>query len=388
MNLYLEPIDSPLAPLIRRLCAAVSEPVDLHVVDRVCAPGALVDDQTIVVGVEDEPTAFDVVDPAELESRLPRVLRSYVRAATLRARLAEVEIEAASLDEVGRALSDVRDLDRLLTSILEYARNLCHADAGSVYLSRAGELRFVATANDTVELPNQRPNLRVSPNSLAGWVASTGQFLNIADVRDLADDVSYRFDPEFDRATGYRTRSMLLLPLRRLSGDVLGVLALINHKRVAGVPLTDFSEVSPFGARDLRLASSIASSASVALDNHQLIAESQLLFDAFVEASVAAIEDRDPATGGHSQRVARLTVRLAEAMAELPGFEGVARPDRLTELRYASLLHDFGKVGVREEVLQKARRVHPAELLEMELHVHQLHLSRLGDTKDTSQLRV
>lgn len=376
MNVYLEPIGSPYAAAIQAAAGRIPEMVELHVVDRARAPGALVDEQTVVISDHDEPNAFDVVAPSEVESRLYRVFRNFVRAAALRARLSDVEIEAASLDEVGRALSDVQDLDRLLSRVLAYARRLCAADAGSIYLVEGNELRFVAAANDTVRLPVGRPTLTVDPSSLAGWVASTGQFLMIPDVRDLPDDAPYRFNSSFDQATGYRTRSMLLLPLRGRTGQVHGVLALLNHKSVAGVPIENFSRVSPFQTRDLRLASSIASSASVALDNHRLIAESQRLFDGFVEASVAAIEDRDPATGGHSQRVARLTLRLAEAMSELPEYASLRSPTALTELRYASLLHDFGKVSVREEVLRKGGRVHPWELLEMELHLHHLFLSR------------
>src|SRR6201999_236254 len=101
------------------------------------------------------------------------------------------------------------------------------------------------------------------------------------------------------------------------------------------------------------------------LENSQLYDSIQRLFEGFVSAAVTAIETRDPATSGHSFRVANLTVAMAEALdrADSGPYTNVRfSRDQVREIRYASLLHDFGKVGVREEVLVKAKKLYPAQL--------------------------
>jgi HD-GYP domain-containing protein (c-di-GMP phosphodiesterase class II) len=201
-------------------------------------------------------------------------------------------------------------------------------------------------------------------------VASRAVPLNIPDVRHLARDVPYRPNFTFDEKTGYRTRSTLLVPMLDREGQVIGVLALINKKPVAGVPLASFERVLPFGERDVAIARSIAGQAAVALENHRLYADIERLFHGFVEAAVTAIEARDPSTGGHSHRVAALTTLLAREIAasdDAPFRDVRFTGQELTELHYAAMLHDFGKVGVREEVLLKASKLFPWELDQIEM---------------------
>src|SRR2546426_9485370 len=152
-------------------------------------------------------------------------------------------------------------------------------------------------------------------------------------------------------------------------GEVLGVLQLINCKRNAKALLTDSSAVRrwvhQFPERAVRLGLSLASQAAVAYENSKLYRDIENLFDGFVNAAVKAIEQRDPTTSGHSQRVCKMTVALAEAVDREPrGRYGDLRFSReqMKEIRYASLLHDFGKVGVREEVLVKAKKLYPSQL--------------------------
>jgi hypothetical protein len=152
-------------------------------------------------------------------------------------------------------------------------------------------------------------------------------------------------------------------------GEVLGVLQLINCKRNAKARLTDSGGVRrwvhPFPERAVRLGLSLASQAAVAYENSRLYRDIENLFDGFVKAAVKAIEQRDPTTSGHSQRVCEMTVALAEAVDREPrGPYGDLRFSReqMKELRYAALLHDFGKVGVREEVLVKAKNSIPCIL--------------------------
>src|SRR5438132_14244038 len=172
----------------------------------------------------------------------------------------------------------------------------------------------------------------------------------------------------FDSQFGYRTKSMLTVPMRNYNNEVVGAVQLINAKRRFETKLTVESvptEVVSFRPEDLEMIESIASQAAVALDNKSLLDSIQALFDGFVQASVTAIEQRDPSTAGHSGRVEALTTSLARAVTELDSgrFKDVyLTEDQLKELRYACLLHDFGKVGVREHILVKAKKLMPGQL--------------------------
>jgi HD-GYP domain-containing protein (c-di-GMP phosphodiesterase class II) len=168
---------------------------------------------------------------------------------------------------------------------------------------------------------------------------------------------------------GYRTKSMITTPLLSRLGDVIGVLQLINKKVDPKSKLInvdrDLHQVIPFDKRSEDLLTTLASLAGIALENAILYAENQRMLEGFVRASVEAIEQRDPTTSGHSIRVAGMTVALARAVEreEVGVYQGVTwREDDLRELEYASLLHDFGKIGVREQVLVKAKKLYPADL--------------------------
>jgi HD-GYP domain-containing protein (c-di-GMP phosphodiesterase class II) len=270
-----------------------------------------------------------------------------------------------SLHEVGRALASEQDLDRLLELILVQAQQLLCAEAGSIYLvegiGEERELLFAYTQNTRISTPYHRFRLPISKKSMAGFVAATGECLNIEDAYRIPGDAPYRFNDSFDCQTGYRTTSMLCVPLQDTEGGILGVLQLINRFDEA----EDGHPIVPFRADHVRLAQSLAGQAGVAVKNAGLRHEIENLLESFVNASVLAIEQRDPVTSGHSGRVAALTVGLAEVVSGMPNgpFAGVVFSDRqLREIRYASLLHDFGKVGVREQVLVKAKKLDPTRL--------------------------
>ncbi|HNX93558.1 MAG TPA: GAF domain-containing protein [Holophaga sp.] len=269
------------------------------------------------------------------------------------------------LNRVGRALASEQNLDRLLDMILVQARELLAAEGGSIYLvvgeGDARELLFAHTQNSKVGLPYHRFRMPISDSSMAGFVAGQGRSLNIEDVYHIPGSAPYQFNDSFDRQARYRSISMLSVPMRDGEGEVLGVLQLINR--------VDESEPSrpvvPFLAQHQSLAESLAGQAGVAVKNAHLRGEIERLLEGFVNASVLAIEQRDPVTSGHSGRVATLTVGLAEAInaAHEGPYAEVHFSDRqLRELRYASLLHDFGKVGVREQVLVKSKKLDPAKL--------------------------
>jgi HD-GYP domain-containing protein (c-di-GMP phosphodiesterase class II) len=324
----------------------------------------------IAISRQPELDAYDIIDPATVATRLPRALRNLVEQEKLRARVTAERGTVEVLNQIGYALSAITDRHRLLDELLTHARRLLQADGGTVYLVEDGALHFAAAQNDTIPFFPSRRKLPIDEHSLAGWVALRGKPLNIEDVGRLDATVPYRPNFSFDEQTGYQTRSVLVVPLMDRDAHVIGALAMINRKPVAGVPLASFEKVLPFSDRHVALARSIAGQAAVALENHRLYRDIQLLFHGFVEAAVTAIEARDPTTGGHSHRVAELATLLAREVTESdePTFATIRfSAQELTELHYASMLHDFGKVGVREEVLLKATKLFPWEIAEVEL---------------------
>jgi HD-GYP domain-containing protein (c-di-GMP phosphodiesterase class II) len=287
--------------------------------------------------------------------------------------------ELEELNRIGIALSETRDVDRLLALILQKAREITSADAGSLYLvehdseispanSEPRRLRFQLTQNDSVQFPYGERTLPLTEKSMAGYCAVHGEVIELADAYRIPKSRPFHFNATFDKQAGYHTRSLITLPMKNGKGEVLGVLQLINCKRRTKARLTDAAavrrSVHPFPERAVRLALSLASQAAVAYENSRLYRDIENLFDGFVNAAVQAIEQRDPTTSGHSQRVCGMTVALAEAVDREPrGIYGDLRFSReqMKELRYAALLHDFGKVGVREEVLIKAKKLYPLQ---------------------------
>jgi HD-GYP domain-containing protein (c-di-GMP phosphodiesterase class II) len=301
--------------------------------------------------------------------------------------IAQVGRELEELNRIGIALSETRDVQRLLTLILLKAREITEADAGSLYLvevagtdtKSSGEneangagntrqLRFRLTQNDSVQFPYAEHTLPITESSMAGYCALHGEVIELADAYRIPKTRPFQFNSSFDEQAGYRTRSLITLPMKNGKGEVLGVLQLINCKRNSKARLADAYAVHrfvhPFPERAVRLGLSLASQAAVAYENSQLYRDIENLFDGFVNAAVKAIEQRDPTTSGHSQRVCEMTLALAEAVDREPqGPYASLRFSReqLKELRYAALLHDFGKVGVREEVLVKSKKLHPLQ---------------------------
>ena len=281
--------------------------------------------------------------------------------------------ELGELIECARAITTERDIDRLLDLILGKARYITGCDAGSLYVVEGeGEdrlLRFKLSQNDSVAFDSREFTVPLTPRSIAGAAVLLGSPINIDDVYELPPGSPYGFDRSFDEKVGYRTRSMLTVPLVSSDGEAIGVIQLINKKRDPDRKLTSpasaMEEVVPFDDRSEELVWTLAAQAGVSLNNALLTEEIRRIFEGFVRASVEAIESRDPTTSGHSRRVAELTLGLARAVErESTGpYRDVAfGAHDLREIEYASLLHDFGKIGVREQVLVKAKKLHEPEL--------------------------
>ena len=292
--------------------------------------------------------------------------------------------DLSKLNEIGIALSETRDVNQLLGLILTKVREITGADAGSLYIVEQGDrsagpsgktaqglprLRFQLAQNDSVEFPYEAHTLPITEESTAGYCALHGEVVELPDAYRIPNDRPYHFNPSLDEQSGYRTRSLLTLPMRNNKGEVLGVLQLINCQRDAHAKLATAGgtekQVRAFPKSAIELGLSLASQAAVAYENSRLYRDIENLFDGFVRAAIKAIEQRDPTTSGHSQRVAEMTLALAEALSRDqsggPDSGLQFSPAQMKELRYAALLHDFGKVGVREEVLVKAKKLHPLQ---------------------------
>lgn len=338
-------------------------------------------------------------------------------------RLAGASQEIHELNQIGMALSAEHDPAKLLELILTKSREFTSSDAGSVYLvesindgaesqsllftpgavkngtqgvaqSKAPRerLRFKLAQNDTVEVPFREAAVDINEKSIAGYVALTGEIVNIADAYHLPADVPYSINRKFDEDSGYRTQSILAVPIRNQKEKIIAVLQLINAKRDFSARLDSQEamdeQVLSYTPRQQEIVQSLAGQAAVALENSQLYDSIQRLFEGFVRAAVTAIETRDPATSGHSFRVANLTVAMAEALDRADsGIYANVRfsRDQLREIRYASLLHDFGKVGVREELLVKAKKLYPAQL---EVIQHRFGLVRRSLENDNLKSRL
>jgi HD-GYP domain-containing protein (c-di-GMP phosphodiesterase class II) len=252
------------------------------------------------------------------------------------------------LHEISALLNSSLETTTIRKRAIEAATLLMNAEAGSLLLldETTGELYFdvahgeKGTAVQQVRLPRGQ--------GIAGHVAETGQPVIVNDVQH-----DIRFFRHVDRTSGFVTRNMICVPVTA-HGQILGVLQAINHKNE-----------EPFGEDELDTFVALGHQVGIAIENANLYEEIHRLFEGFISASVQAIESRDPTTSGHSQRVATLSCRLAEAVTQTDSgrYAGVRfNPDQLKELRYAAVLHDFGKVGVREQVLLKAHKLYQPQL--------------------------
>lgn len=294
------------------------------------------------------------------------------------------EARNRQLNQVGMALMAERNLDALLIMILEKAMELTGSDAGCLYLVETEEgreneegdywankrIRFKLTRNGSVAFNFAEMTMAPSKASISGFTMLEGRPLNIPDVYAIPRTAAFRHNHGFDESSGYRTRSMLTLPMKDNRGRVVGAIQLINKCRnnrtgpITSIEAAD-AQVLAYKQEDLNLSMSLASQASVALLNAQYERDIQRLFEGFINASVMAIESRDPTTSGHSHRVADACVRLGECVQRID--TGKYRDVRFTEtqareMRYAALLHDFGKIGVREHILTKAKKLFPEEM--------------------------
>jgi response regulator RpfG family c-di-GMP phosphodiesterase len=276
------------------------------------------------------------------------------------------------LNRIGIALTAERDTHKLQDLILTTMRRLTNADGASLWLKTGGDdgqpkLFLSASQNTSINNPYQAFKVPLDEKSIVGYAVMNGSSLVYDDAYNPPPgkpQAGKGFDAQYD----YRTKSMLTVPIRNYDNDVVGVVQLINAKRSFETRLTVDNvpdEVVSFRPEDLEMIESIASQAAVALGDNNRLNSIEALFDGFVRTSLSALELRDPTAASRSYRVEALTTGLARAVSRIEA--GKYREVRLTddqfkELRYACLLHDIGKIGVREHILIKAKKLLPGQL--------------------------
>lgn len=274
------------------------------------------------------------------------------------------QMRVNGLMRIGIELNQIQDFDSLMERILHEARYLLHSEAGTIFLKEGDHLKFAFFHNDVIAQRTQtgkEPHIGdfkvpITDKSLAGWVCLTGQPLHIPDCYRISDAVSYRFDSSFDQLLGYRTRSMLAMPMKNQSGRILGVIELINPVTTDGRPVTGYLD------EEIRLLEHFASVAAVAIERaHQK--------DIGVRRLIRAVEIRDSAeTGPHADRVAGYACVLYKEWARRRELEGPAFRRQEDRLRNAAKLHDFGKIGVSDSILRKPGPLDAGEFDQVKKH--------------------
>lgn len=371
------------------------------------------------------PCAFN-----SLMSKLQRAAQSLLLKANqeyLARQLSLRDGEARAINEISSAITGHSNIDNILRLVLEKALELSSSDAGFLLLRenlganpregvaeprllRATGHRFfqkfrlcksqnIKLNSDTLD-PSQNAAISYVMNNSSGIVWESGW--EGSKPGGLNSGVSYQtslpqLQFECDKRN-YQVSSYCLFPIPAPSGEVLGLILLVNKKSSKGVFLDSIADcerfVAPFHEHDLDLLEALAGQVGVSLDHSRLIQNLKRVFESFVEASVVAIESRDPSTKGHSERVAVLTVGLAQAVnSTSEGLYGSVsfNESQLYELKYAALLHDFGKIGVRENILRKERKLYHHELMTIQERFHnlekQLNLQYLEDYLETLMKR-
>jgi HD-GYP domain-containing protein (c-di-GMP phosphodiesterase class II) len=299
--------------------------------------------------------------------------------------------EKQQLVTIGTALSSHNNLNALLSLMLAESRQLAGADAGIIYIREKSvpggpfidALRFKISQNDSVDvLQAAEFVIPMNKETIAGYVATTGEPLTIDDVYRLPASAPYKFGKEWDRKLGYRMKSMLTIPLKNMAGEVVGILQLMNKKKDRKARLSSVAEMeaqmTPFTVSDEDFMASIGSQAAVSIERVQLYGEIEAIFEGYLKSSVAAIDERDRITYGHSQRVMGYAMAFADAVnaARLGPFKDVSfSEERKNQFRFAALLHDIGKIGVPEALLMKETKLSKEAMTSLDARVELIKLS-------------
>ncbi len=267
------------------------------------------------------------------------------------------------LIELGIEISQISDLDILLEKVLNEARQLVNADAGSLYIKEGENLKFSFAQNDTLRAklgPNKKLvyttfSMPINNESIAGFVANNGTTLNIPDCYKISGTLPFHFNQKIDEITGYRTQSMLTVPMRNSRHQIIGVLQLINAQDDDGNIITFMEEDEP-------LIHHFANYAANAIERAQLTRTT-------IERMISMAELRDPKeTGPHVNRVAAYSLEIYETYAHMKNIPREKIDAQRDAIRMAAMLHDVGKVAISDVILKKPGRFTDDEFEVMKQH--------------------
>lgn len=310
----------------------------------------------------------------------------------------EILEQIEDIISIGIALSTEKDRNRLLERIVSEARRITNADAGTLYLCEGDCLTFKIMQNESMHTFRggdgeliDLPPVPIKMENVSAYVAITRKSVNIPNVYQ-AEEFDFSGPRKFDEATGYKTLSMLVIPLENHEGVVIGVLQLINARDING-------QLIPFAKYFENVVSSLASQAAVFLTNMQLLSDIENLFNSFVEVMATAIDSRTPYNANHTRRVALLAGELARAINQENsdrGEELAFDEDQIAQLVMAGWLHDIGKIATPLQVMDKATRIERQLELVMQrfdyIYTYQKaeylerKLQLLGQTEELEQL--
>ena len=271
--------------------------------------------------------------------------------------------EIQSILRIDSELNKIRDYDLLLERILREARRVVNADAGSIYIKENDVLAIKYAQNDTIQRrlnPGEKQiytlfTIPINDQTISGYVALTGKVLSISDVYKIPKKAPYKYNPWYDKEAGYRTKSMLTVPLKTQEGKILGVIQIINA-------LDDTGKIISFSKDDEILVTHFAANATVALQRAYLTRS-------MIIRMIRMAELRDPKeTGAHVNRVAGYAVELYEAWAERHNVSEKEITKTKDILKLAAMLHDVGKVAISDLILKKPARFTPEEYEMMQQH--------------------
>lgn len=311
------------------------------------------------------------------------------------------------LIEIGQMLAKVRNRNELIRKILMTSLKITGADAGCVYLivDMEGDskgLLFKYSYTYSKHIDFKEFVMPLDERSIAGFCAVNDEIVNIPDVYKISKSATFSFNKAIDEQYNYISRSMLAVPMKNYMGEMLGVIQLINSKE----HLTDedredieaheillesrddfFNKVFPFEVRYEDVMLSVAGQATVALDNIKMIKQLEDQFEGMVRASVDAIDSKDPATSGHSFRVAKMGVKFLRCINDID--EGIYKdlfftPLEVKQMEYAALLHDYGKVYIDNDIFLKAKKLFPKDFELLKLRLDLIHQSLLTQGDELS----
>lgn len=279
-------------------------------------------------------------------------------------------VKLHKLIQLGLEFAEISDLDVLLEKVLLASRQFVNADAGSIYIKDNDKLNFSYSQNDTLsnrlepgkKLIYSTFSIPINRNSISGYVASTGELLNLEDMYSLPPGLPFSFNKQIDIASSYHTQSMITVPMKTNRGKIIGVLQLINAKDVN-------NNIVSFSSEDETYIKHFANTAATAIERAQLTRTTILRM-------ISMAELRDPKeTGTHVNRVAAYSLEIYETWARKKGIPEKEIDAKRDTLRIAAMLHDVGKVAISDTILKKPAKFTDEEFAIMKTHT--IHGARL-----------